>query len=99
VAHSSVKITIALKRLRSAKAPVMRAIRFLPDAAEDRPIEAADEAAARSEGQRKPPEHPLHADQAEDEGAMHDGGQGVLALHQSAVKESQRWRHQHDQRR
>src|SRR5439155_3408500 len=70
-----------------------------PDVVQADPVEAADDVElVGSECEAVPPEHPLDADQAEDEKAVHDGRQHVLPADQPAVEETKRWRHQHHER-
>ena len=69
-------------------------------AVEAGPAQAADEAAVvGAEGQAVAEQHPLDADDAQQDEALHHDGEHVLAAHQAAVEEGQPRRHQHDQRR
>jgi hypothetical protein len=49
------------------------------------------------EGQRVAPQHPLDADEAQDEEAVHDRREDVLAPDETAVEEPERRGHEHDE--
>ena len=74
--------------------------RLAGHALEREPVEAADEAQPRigAERQGVAPQDPGHADQAEDEEAVHDRAEHVLAANEAAIEEGQAGRHEHDQR-
>jgi hypothetical protein len=71
-----------------------------PDPIQSPPAEPAQQAAADvgPECQAVPPQRPLDTDHADDDEALHDGRQGVLAADQAAIEERQAWRHQQHQR-
>ncbi len=75
--------------------------RLLADAPQADVVEAADDAPAvdvLAEGEREAQENPRHAHQGEDEDAVHDRAEHVLAADQTAVEQSQTRRHEHDER-
>ena len=74
-------------------------IRSESDAVQAPPGKAAEHAAADiwTERQAVAPQRPLHADDADNDEALHDGGQGVFAADQPAVEERQARGHQQDQ--
>ena len=74
-------------------------IRSQSDAVQAPPGKAAEHAAADiwTERQAVDPQGPLHADDADNDEALHDGGQGVFAADQPAVEERQARGHQQDQ--
>jgi hypothetical protein len=70
------------------------------DPFEPEPVQPSDDAAViRAEGQGIAPEHPLKGDYPEDDEALHNGPEHVLAPNHAAVKEGQPRGHEHDQGR
>ncbi len=71
------------------------------DAAEADVVEPADDAPAvdvLAERQGEAEENPRNADESQDEDAVHDRAEDVLATDEAAVEERQPGRHQHDER-
>ena len=66
------------------------------DVPQEGPTEVADQpAVVGPEGQAVTADHPLHADEAQHDHALHEDGQDVLSSNQAAVEERQPRRHQH----
>jgi hypothetical protein len=71
------------------------------DALETDVVQVADHAPAvhvLAEGQRVAHQNPSYAHQRQDEHALHENAENVLATDKAAVKEGQGRRHQHDER-
>ena len=59
-------------------------------------VQVADDAAdVRAKGKAIAPQHPLHANQGQQNETLHQGGEHVLAAHQAAVEQRQARRHHH----
>ena len=70
-----------------------------PHVLEAEPGEIADDAAlAGAEGQGVADDHPLDAHQPDDDEALHDGAEHVLAAREARVEEAEARRHEHDER-
>ena len=74
--------------------------RLAGHALEGQPVEAADEAepGVRPEGEGVAPQDPGDAHESEDEEAVHDRAEHVLAADEAAVEEGEPRRHEHDER-
>ena len=86
-------------RFRDGLGELMDAVERQP--AQEDAAQAADDGAARREGEAVADDQPEHRDQAGDGEALHDRGEHVLLAHHAAVEQRQarNGHHQHERRR
>ena len=73
-------------------------VRFHAHTSEPEPLQpTGDSPFIRPEGHAVTPQNPFQADQTDDDEALHNGSQRILASHHAGIKQSQSDGHEHDQ--